>query len=154
MEYHPSMPLMSKKKQPFIIDESLGGAIKLYLPADSRTTVECGLKSGTQDYPFVLDLCQHEEATLVTADIEFPRHIKRYQLAHNECCWGLMLLPGEELKQISVLKRLNDGRIKLTHPHVPDFKFDYARHDNLFINLRADPPTVSDLCDCEWDDED
>src|ERR1700734_4114107 len=103
------MPLMSKKKQPFIIDENLSTGIKPYLPADSRTTVECGLKSGTEDYPFVLDLCQREEAMLVTADIEFPRLIKKYQLTHNNCCWGLMLLPGEEIKQINVLTRLNEG---------------------------------------------
>ena len=147
------MPLMSKKKQPFIIDENLGSALKPYLPADSRTTVECGMRKGTPDYPFVLDLCQREEAMLVTADIEFPRHIKRYQRAHNECCWGLMLLPAEELKQIDVLKRLKEGKIELKHPKYDDLKFDYARHDNLFVNLRADPPQVSDLCDCEWDNE-
>jgi hypothetical protein len=92
---------MSKKKQPFIIDENLSPAIKPYLPADSRTTVECGLKSGTQDYPFVLDLCQRTKTMLVTADIGFPRHIKRYQLAYNDCCWGLILLPGEEMKQVN-----------------------------------------------------
>jgi hypothetical protein len=152
--YHSSMPLMSKKKQPFIIDENLSIAIKPYLLAGSKTTVECGLKSGTQDYPFVVDLCQREKAMLVTADIEFPRHIKKHQLARNKCLWGLLLLPGEEIKQINVLKRLKEGKIKLTHPHIPDFKFDYARHDNMFVNLRADPPTVSELCDCEWDDED
>jgi hypothetical protein len=148
------MPLMSKKKQPFIIDENLSEAIKPFLPGHSRTTVECGLKSGTQDYPFVVDLCQREKAMLVTADIEFPRHIKKHQLARNKCFWGLLLLPGEEIKQINVLKRLKEGKIKLTHPHIPDFHFDLARHDNIFVNLRADPPVVSDLCDCEWDEDD
>jgi hypothetical protein len=147
------MPLMSRKKQPFIIDENLGAAIKAYLPAGSRTTVECGVRKGTPDLPFVLDLCQREEAMLVSADIEFPRHVKKYQLSHNDCCWGLMLLPADEAKQIEVLQRLKQGKIKLTHPYIPDFHFDYARHDNLFINLRADPPTVSDLCDCEWDED-
>ena len=146
------MPLMSKKKQPFIIDENLSPAIKPYLPADSRTTVECGMRKGTPDYPFVLDLCQQEEAMLVTADIEFPRHIKKYQRAHNDCCWGLLLLHAELPQQINVLQRLREGKIKPTHPHIPDFRFDYARHDNLFVNLRAEPPTVSDLCDCEWDE--
>ena len=146
------MPLMSKKKQPFIIDENLSVDLKPYLPADSRTTVECGLRKGAPDYPFVLDLCQSEEAMLVTADIEFPKHIKRYQLARNDCCWGLMLLPGEELKQIDVLKRLKGGKIKLKHPKFDDFQFDYARHENLFVNLRADPPEVGELCDCEWEE--
>jgi len=86
------MPLMSRKKQPFIIDENLGAAIKAYLPAGSRTTVECGVRKGTPDLPFVLDLCQREEAMLVSADIEFPRHIKKYQLppttivAGVSCC--------------------------------------------------------------------
>jgi hypothetical protein len=72
------MPLMSKKKQPFIIDENLTAKLKPHLPADAKTTVECGVRKGTPDYPFVLDLCQREEAMLVTADVEFPRHIKRY----------------------------------------------------------------------------
>lgn len=128
---------MSQKKQPFIIDEDLGDALKEYLPADSRTTVECGLRKGTPDFPFVLDLCQREEAMLVMADIEFPKHVKRYQLSHNDCCWGLMLLPDGELKQIERLKELKEGKIKLTHPKIKNFKFDYARHDNLFVNLRA-----------------
>jgi hypothetical protein len=160
------------------------------LSRGGRTTVECGMRKGTPDLPFVLDLCQREEAMLVTADnpagrydliaalrfssmmngcfflringireyypnprIEFPRHIKKYQRSHNDCCWGLMLLPADETKQIEILQRLKQGKIKLTHPHIPDFHFDYARHDNLFINLRADPPTVSDLCDCEWDED-
>ena len=52
---------------------------------------------GTPDYPFVLDLCQREEAMLVTADIEFPRHIKKYQLA-QQMLLGILLLPGEEIK--------------------------------------------------------
>jgi hypothetical protein len=132
------MPLMSKKKHPFIIDENLSAAIKSYLPAGSRTTVECGMRKGTPDLPFVLDLCQREEAMLVTAVIEFPSHIKKYQRSHNDCCWGSMLLPADETKQIEILQRLKQGKIKLTHPHIPDFHFDYARHDNLFINLRAD----------------
>jgi hypothetical protein len=147
------MPLMSKKKQPFIIDENLSAKLKAHLPADAKTTVECGVRKGTPDYPFVLDLCQREEAMLVTADVEFPRHIKRYQREHNDCCWGLMLLPAEELKQIDVLKRLKEGKIKLKHPKDDDFKFDYARHENLFINLRAEPPTVTELCDCDWNDD-
>ncbi len=148
------MPLMSKKRQPFIIDNDLGPAIKEYLPADSRTTVECGMRPNTPDYPFLLDLCQREEAMFVTADTEFPAHVKRYQREHNDCCWGLLLLPSEELKQIDVLKRLRDGKIKLKHPKDDDFKFDYARHENLFINLRADPPEVRELCACKWDEED
>ncbi len=89
------MPLMSKKRQPFIIDNDLGPAIKEYLPADSRTIVECGMRPHTPDYPFLLDLCQREEAMFVTADTEFPAHIKRYQREHNDCCWGLLLLPSE-----------------------------------------------------------
>lgn len=68
-------------------------------------------------------------------------------------CRQVMLLPAEELKQIDVLKRLKEGKIKLKHPKDDDFKFDYARHENLFINLRADPPIVTELCDCEWDDD-
>jgi hypothetical protein len=71
------MPLMSKKKHPFIIDENLSAAIKSYLPAGSRTTVECGMRKGTPDLPFVLDLCQREEAMLVTG-----RH--RISEAHQE----------------------------------------------------------------------
>jgi len=63
------MPLMSKKKQPFIIDESLSAALKPYLPADSRTTVECGLPNGTKDYPWIINLCQRKKAMLVTAEI-------------------------------------------------------------------------------------
>jgi hypothetical protein len=146
------MPLMSKKRQPFIIDENLSSALRPYLPADSRTTVECGLRKGTADYPFVLDLCQREKAMLVTADVEFPKHIQRYQRERNECCWGLLLLPGEEGRQVDILRRLKEGKMKLKHPRIHDFRFDYARRDNLFVNLRADPPQVTDLCDCEWED--
>lgn len=38
------MPLLSNKKQPFITDENLSVAIKPYMPAVSRTTVECGMR--------------------------------------------------------------------------------------------------------------
>ena len=148
------MPVMSKKKQAFILDEDLSDALKPHLPAASRTTVECGLRKGTKDYPFVLDLCQKEQAMLVTADTGFPDHIKRYQREHNDCCWGLLLLPDKESKQIDVLKRLKEGKIKLKHPKDPALHFDLARHQNLFVNLRADPPKVTELCDCEWEDDD
>lgn len=148
------MPVMSKKKQAFILDEDLSDALKPHLPAASRTTVECGLRKGTKDYPFVLDLCQKEQAMLVTADTEFPNHIKRYQREHNVCCWGLLLLPDKESKQIDVLKRLKEHKIKLKHPKSPAFHFDLARHQNLFANLRADPPQVTELCDCEWKNDD
>jgi hypothetical protein len=91
---------------------------------------------------------------LVTADTGFPDHIKRYQREHNDCCWGLLLLPDKESKQIDVLKRLKERKIKLKHPKHPALHFDLARHQNLFVNLRADPPKVTELCDCEWDDVD
>jgi predicted nuclease of predicted toxin-antitoxin system len=148
------MPVMSKKKQPFIIDENLSAALKAFLPADSRTTVECGLKKGTKDYPWIMELCQREEAMLVTADIGFGKHVARYQREHNACCWGLLLLPDNEGKQIELLKRLKEGKMKLKHPIGDDFHFDVARHENLCINLRANPPEVTELCDCEWEDED
>ena len=145
---------MSKKKQPFIIDENLSAALKAFLPADSRTTEECGLKKGTKDYPWIMELCQREEAMLVTADLGFGKHVARYQREHNACCWGLLLLPDNEGKQIELLKRLKEGKIKLKHPVGDDFHFDLARHENLCINLRANPPEITELCDCEWEDED
>jgi predicted nuclease of predicted toxin-antitoxin system len=147
------MPLMSKKKQPFVIDNDLSAALKEYLPSDARTTVECGLRPNAPDYPDVVDLCQQEEAMLVTADTEFPDHLKRYQREHNTCCWGLVLLPSDELKQIEVLKRIKAGKLKIKHPVAKVFHFDFARHENLFVNLRANPPEVTELCTCEWDED-
>jgi hypothetical protein len=147
------MPLMSKKKQPFIIDHDLGVNLKPYLPADARTTVECGLRANAPDYPDVVDLCQRENAILVTADTEFHEHFKRYQREHNECCWGLVLLPGEEMRQIEVLKRVRTGKLKLKDPTDDVFYFENARADNLFVNLRSNPPEISELCDCEWDED-
>jgi hypothetical protein len=90
-----AMPLMSKKKQPFIIDNDLSAELKPYLPSDVRATVECGLRPNAPDYPDVVDLCQEEEAMLVAADTEFPDHLRRYQREHNTC-WGLVLLPSDE----------------------------------------------------------
>jgi predicted nuclease of predicted toxin-antitoxin system len=146
------MPLMSKKKQPFIIDENLSAALKPYLPADSRTTVECGLPKGTKDYPWIMDLCQRKKAMLVTADLGFCKHVARYQRERNDCCWGLLLLPDNEGKQIELLKKLGDGKIKLKHPVDDEFHFDAARHENLCVNSIANPPQVTELCNCEWDD--
>ncbi len=111
------MPVMSKKKQPFITDESLSPTLKPYLPADSRTTVECGLRKGTKDYPWIMDLCQREQAMLVTADLGFGKHVARYQREHNDCCWGLLLLPDNEGKQIEMLKRLKEGKIIQCSPN-------------------------------------
>src|ERR1700722_19866957 len=31
------------------------------------------------------------------------------------------------------------------------FHFENARWDNLFVNLKANPPEVEELCECEWD---
>jgi len=90
---------------------------------------------------------------LVTADMGFTQHVKRYQREHNECCCGLMLLPDNRGKQIVILKRLKEGKIRLKHPKGDDFKFDFARHQNLCVNLRAEPPQVTELCDCEWDED-
>jgi hypothetical protein len=143
---------MSQKKQPFIIDNDLGPGIREYLPRDARTTVECGLPPHAPDDPDVIDLCQREEAILVTADLEFPKHFKKYQKAHNDCCWGLILLPGEEQKQIDVLKRLKAGKLNLKHPRDEIFRFEDVRWDNLLVNLRANPPAIVELCNCEWID--
>src|SRR5258706_6252231 len=107
---------MSKKKQPFIIDNDLGVNLKAYLPADARTTVECGLPPHAPDYPDVVDLCQRENAILVTADTKFAQHFEKYQREHNACCWGLVLLPSEELKQIDLLKRIKAGKLRLKDP--------------------------------------
>ena len=144
---------MSSKKQPFIIDNDLGPAIREFLPKDARTTVECGLPPHAPDNPDVVDLCQREEAILVTADTEFPQHFKKYQKANNACCWGLLLLPGEEQKQIEVLKRLKTGKLQLKHPRDEVFRFEDVRWDNLLVNLRANPPEIAELCSCEWEDD-
>jgi hypothetical protein len=65
------MPLMSKKKQPFIIDHDLGVNLKPYLPADARTTMECGLRANAPDYPDVVDLCQREIRPAFASSINF-----------------------------------------------------------------------------------
>jgi hypothetical protein len=65
------MPLMSKKKQPFIIDHDLGVNLKPYLPAVARTTVECGLRANAPDYPDVVDLCQREIRPASASSINF-----------------------------------------------------------------------------------
>lgn len=153
LKYRPAMSLMSKKKQPFIIDNDLGPELKEFLPADARTTVECGLRPNAPDYPDVVDLCQHEEAILVTADREFPDHLRRYQREHNQCCWGLVLLPSEQIKQIETLKRVKAGKLKVKDPIDKVFHWENARHDNLFVNLRANPPEVTELCTCEWQED-
>jgi predicted nuclease of predicted toxin-antitoxin system len=143
---------MSRKRQPFILDKNLGEGLKNYLPRGARTTVECGLPPHAPDDPDVVDLCQRERAILVTADIEFPKHFRKYQKAHNDCCWGLLLLPAEEQKQINVLKRLAAGKLILKHPKDDIFRFEDVRMDNLLVNLRADPPVIAELCSCEWAD--
>jgi hypothetical protein len=102
------------------------------------------------DDPDVIDLCQREHAILVTADAEFPQHFHRYQKAHNDCCWGLILLPSDELKQIEVLKRIKDGKLILKHPKDEIFKFEHVRMDNLLVDLRTNPPKIAELCECEW----
>ena len=99
-----------------------------------------------------MDLCQRENAILITADVEFWKHFQNYQRTHNRCCWGLVLLPGEEQKQVDVLKRVKAGKLALKHPTMRIFSFEDVRHDNLFVNLRANPPEVRELCDCEWMD--
>jgi hypothetical protein len=147
------MPLMSKKRQPFIIDNDLGPALKTLLPGDARTTVECGLRPHAPDYPDIVDLCFREQAILVTADTEFPAHIKRYQKEHSDCRRGLLLLPSEELKQEEVLKRLKNKKIILKHPVDDEFSFETARWDNLLINLKANPPQVTELCNCKWQED-
>jgi hypothetical protein len=43
--YPSAMPLMSKKKQPFIIDENLSAKLKSHLPADAKTTIERGVRT-------------------------------------------------------------------------------------------------------------
>ena len=62
-------------------------------------------------------------------------------------------MPDNEGNKIEVLRRLKEGKIKLKHPKGRDFKFEFARHQNLCINLRAEPPTVAELCDYEWENE-
>src|ERR1700677_4490130 len=96
-------------------------------PQNARSTVQCGLPAHAPDYPDVVDLCQKEKAILVTADTEFPDHLKRYQPKHNDCCWGLVLLPAEETKQIAILKRIRAGKLKLKHPIGHAFNFESAR---------------------------
>ena len=143
--------MSSRKKRLFIIDHDLGDSIREYLPAgEVKRTTEYGLPSSAKD-PSVVDLCTREEAILVTADAEFPVHFAKYQKAHNTCCWGLLLLPDGELNQIRVLQRFRDGKLQLSHPKLEKFTFEEARHSNLFVNLRANPPQVGELCDCEWE---
>jgi len=144
---------MIKKRQPFIIDNDLGPALKTLLPGDARTTVQCGLPPHAPDYPDVVDLCFREQAILVTADTDFPAHIRRYQKEHNDCCRGLLLVPSEELKQGEVLKRLKNKKIILKHPVDDQFSFETARWDHLLINLRANPPQVTGLCNCKWQED-
>lgn len=49
---------------------------------------------------------------LVTTDKAFPDHLRRYPREHNECCWGLILLPTDELKRIEIRKRIRTGKLK------------------------------------------
>ena len=144
---------MTRKSKPFILDADLSPALKGCLPRGARTTVEHGLRANAPDNPEVIDLCQREHAILVTADKGYVRHFKDYQRAHNDCCWGLLLLPDGELKQIDLLQRLRAGKLRLKHPKDEVFRFEDVRNDNLLVNLSANPPRVAELCDCVWQDD-
>jgi len=127
--------------------------------ADSRSSGRASTRNRSDPETLALwaarcgELCFREEAILVTADTEFPAHIKRYQKEHNDCCRGLLLLPSEELKQTDVLKRLKNKKIILKHPVDDEFSFETARWDNLLINLKANPPQVSEFCNCRWPED-
>lgn len=144
---------MTKKNRPFIVDANLSSTLKSCLPLGARTTAECGLRHNAPDNPDVIDLCQRQHAILVTADAGFVQHFRDYQNSHNECCWGLLLLPDGELRQIEVLNRLRVGKLMLKHPHDEIFRFEDVRNDNLLVNLRANPPEIGELCECEWNKE-
>jgi hypothetical protein len=144
---------MNQKKQPFILDYNLSPVLKSHLPKDSRTTVECGLAPHAPD-DLVVELCQREQAILVTAEIEFLDHFRAHQRSHNECCWGLMMLPADTQKQVDVLQRVKSGKLRLKHPKERQFLFEDVRHDNLYVNLRANTPEVQEICECEWADDD
>jgi hypothetical protein len=85
------------------------------LDFDLRTTVECGLGPNAPDYAGGCRFMPERGAMLVTADKEFPDDLGHYQREHNDCCWGLILLPSDELKQIEVLKRVRAGELKIKH---------------------------------------
>jgi hypothetical protein len=90
---------------------------------------------------------------LVTADLGFCKHVARYQRERNDCCRGLLLLPDNEGKQIELLKKLKDGKTRLKRPVDDEFHFDAARHENLCNNLKANPPQVTELCNCKWEED-
>lgn len=142
--------MSDKKKQPFIFDVHIGPETRSLFPRPGRTTLECGLPHNALDNPDILDLCQREEAILVTADKGFPKHVRKYQKSTNHCAWGVVLLPDVELERVDVLKRLKDGKIRLKHPLGDDLDFKDARFDNLLVNLQSNPPKVTELCDCPW----
>lgn len=144
---------MTKKNQPFILDADLSSNLKHYLQMGARTTVEYGLRHNAPDNPDVINLCQREHAILITADTGFLQHFRDYQKAHNDCCWGLLLLPDCELRQIDVLSRLRAGKLRLKHPKDDVLRFEDVRNDNLLVNLRANPPEIGELCMCEWDEK-
>jgi hypothetical protein len=141
---------MNHKKHPFILDNNLNNPqLNDYLPRSAKTTVECGLKPHDKD-PLIVELCQRNHAILVTADLEFLKHFHDYQRSHNRCCWGLVMLPGEKLKQVEVLNKIKKGKLRLRHDRLEPFTFEDVRQCNLYVNLRADPPQIDEICDCEW----
>jgi hypothetical protein len=143
---------VSRKKVPFILDIHIGPEARAALPRPGKSTVEYGLPRHAPDNPEILDLCQREEGMLVTADVGFREHVKAWQKAHNDCAWGMILLPSEDLKAAAVLKSWQDGKVKLYHPRDGDeLHYDLARGSNLLIDFRVDPPKVTELCDCPWD---
>ena len=60
------------------------------------------------------------------------------------------MLPADAQKLIDVLQKVNGGKLRLKHPKERPISFQDVRHNNLYVNLRANPPEVQEICECKW----
>lgn len=152
-----------------VVDKGLSPkALSRYVPAtfiDAKTKKAPQVYKGhdaDEDYA-VLDVAFWAHAAVLTADYAMIGKAKKYHKyveghAADRCLNGVVVVPSSEMHAKKVLAAFRVGRLRVTMAGFRGEPFAVTWNDisgdNLAVNLRANPPTGAELCNCPWERDD
>jgi hypothetical protein len=108
-----------------------------------------------EDHYDVLQLGWENDALVITGDGGMIGKAQDFGRcgSHEHYLNGVIVLPPDQRRQVELLTKLIDGRLKIARIDDDDSAVVAIRDSNLGVDLRAKQPVAEPLCGCPWIDD-
>jgi hypothetical protein len=111
-----------------------------------QNLVETPLGSTSGSSTTIAQLCQQEQAILITADSSYLSLI----FSEAKPPWGVLLLPNNPSEQKEAIQGMLSGELRVRSSEEGMAFTEYVRRNRMILDVRGEWPELIVISKCQW----